>query len=81
MKKLAIIMVSIMLLAPISEVLAGGAGWHASQSRMRKAYQRFLKQESQFWKKFDAEMAQTERELDGAPSVSATKGTKPCQPK
>ena len=65
MKKLAIIIASIVLLVPISQAFAGNAAWRGSQSRMRKAYLKWQKQEAEFWKKFDAEMVQAERDLDG----------------
>lgn len=76
-KMLALLVVCTVLAGYVSPAFA--SGWHRSQSRMRKAHTRWLKQGAQFWKKFDAEMAQVGKgdESDGP----ITRRKQPCLPK
>lgn len=63
MKKLAIIIASIMLLASASGAFAGGAG--TLYAEMNSAYHKWQQKEAKFWKKFDADIAKAEKNLAG----------------
>jgi len=59
MKKIfAIVVVCTVLAGYVSTAIAGAAGWQNSQSRMRKAHQKTMKQQAEYWKKFDPEKFQ-----------------------
>ena len=65
MRGLAIIMAIGLFVAPVSDVWASSSNWHFSQARMRRAYVKTLKQQAQFWKKFDAEMSRVKNDFGG----------------
>lgn len=68
MKKItALLLVCTILAWCLPPAFAGGSGWHHSQTRRNAAYKKWLKQEADFWKRFDAEMAEAgkENESDG----------------
>jgi len=79
MRGLAIIMAIGLFVAPISDVWASGSNWHFSQARMRRAYVKSLRQQAQFWKKFDAEMDQLKTGFDGEKRDSNSRVNRPTK--
>lgn len=76
MKKiLALSVFCTIVAAYVSPAFGGGAGWHHSQSRMRKAHKTYLKQEAEHWKQFDAAMDQLRRGNKAKPPVTRRKQT------
>lgn len=70
-KMLALLVVCTILAGYIPPAFAGG--WQRTQRRVRKAHKKWLKQQADFWKKFDAEMAELEARMDDR----AKKGSQP----
>ena len=62
MRKLVGIMVLILLASPVSDTFAGES-WLASQARAQHALRKWEKQQAELWKKFDADMAGTAKQL------------------
>lgn len=68
MKKItALFVVFTCMACTIPLTFAGSAAWQLAQTRGNAAYKKWVKQETEFWKKFDAEMAEAgkENESDG----------------
>ena len=64
MRKLVGIMLLILLAVPVSETFAGAGSWMMSQMHAQHALRKWDKQQAEFWKKFNFDMAKTEKQLD-----------------
>lgn len=72
-KMVALFVVFALMVCTIPLTFAGGAGWHRAQSKRNAAYKKWLKQEAEFWKKFDAEMAEAGNEDESEGPVKKRK--------
>ena len=63
MNKLAGIMVLILLAVPVSETFVRAGSWMISQMHAQHALRKWDKQQVEFWKKFNFDMAQTEKQM------------------
>lgn len=72
MKKLVILMALVIFTAPLTAPLASGSSWLLNKARMQKTWTKWQKQESEYWKKFDAEMKLSEQKMDGVSTAPVT---------
>ncbi len=64
MRRLVGIMILILLAVPVSETFARAGSWMMSQTHAQHALRKWDKQQAEFWKKFNVDMAQAEKQLD-----------------
>ncbi len=67
MKRLAVIVLLILLAVPASGAFAGGGSRHMLQMmHSQHALRKWERQQADFWNKFHADMAGSEKQLDAA---------------
>lgn len=66
MYRLAVVMALMLLVAPLAATTASGEIWPAMQAGAGQAALSQEKQQADFWKKFDADMARADRDLQAA---------------
>lgn len=81
MKKLVILISLLVFTAPLTVTFASGSSWHRNQARARKAWTNWQKQESAYWKKFDAEMSLSGDENPGVSTAPVTNPKRGSQSK
>ncbi|MEW6138755.1 MAG: hypothetical protein AB1733_11030 [Thermodesulfobacteriota bacterium] len=65
MRKMALILALLFLAAPISDVSARNYFGGVERTVAKKKLMKWEKQQEEFWKKFDADMARIDKDLAG----------------
>lgn len=70
MRKMALILALLFLAAPISDVSARNYFGGVERTVAKKRLMSWEKQQEQFWKKFDADMAKIDKDIPGPGKIN-----------